>query len=198
MDEETLIGFHGTKKDNIESICINNFDENDDILNRLFLGSGIYFFYEYEDAIDWNIKESKKNLNRLPDFLELKQRYGVIKSNIICDKNRILDLDNKEMFFKLEKLLEKYEGKLTTKEEYIKAKNKTSAIINMLYKRKLIERDVIIKTFIEKIDINKNLASLKNYPRKMFCVKSNILITNREEYNCLTEEMFNSIIYFSK
>lgn len=198
MSETTLIGFHGTEKSNIQSICINNFNENNDKFNKLFLGAGIYFFCKYEDAIDWNIKESRKVLNRLPFFLELKQNYGTIKSNITCNKNRILNLDNKEMLFKLEILLEKYEGKLSTKIEYIQAQNKTSAVLNMLYKRKKINKDIIIKTFIETIDTKKSLSSLKNYPRKMFCVKNPNLISNREDYDCLTEELFNSIIYFSK
>ena len=43
MDED-IIGYHGTKKELVESICTENFIINNDEDNKLFLGYGIYFF----------------------------------------------------------------------------------------------------------------------------------------------------------
>ena len=44
MNEKTLTGYHGTKKELVETICTNNFNINKDVNNKLFLGFGIYFF----------------------------------------------------------------------------------------------------------------------------------------------------------
>ena len=195
MDVE-IEGYHGTDKQNIESICSNNFEIKKDLKNKLFLGFGAYFFFEYEDAVDWNVKELRDDLNRVPKYNELQNKKSVVKADIKCKDTDILNLDDKEMLLKFEILVEKYQGKLSTKPEFINAKNKTAAIINMLYQRKLIKRNIIIKTFIETIKTNRFLQSLKNYPRKMVCVKDNKYISNIYEYNELSKEKYDSIVYF--
>lgn len=195
MDVE-IEGYHGTDKENIESICSNNFEIKKDLKNKLFLGFGAYFFFEYEDAVDWNVKELRDDLNRVPKYDELQNKKSVVKADIKCKDTDILNLDDKEMLLKFEILVEKYQGKLSTKPEFINAKNKTAAIINMLYQRKLIKRNIIIKTFIETIKTNRFLQSLKNYPRKMVCVKDNKYISNIYEYNELSKEKYDSIVYF--
>lgn len=195
MDVE-IEGYHGTDKENIESICSNNFEIKKDLKNKLFLGFGAYFFFEYEDAVDWNVKELRDDLNRVPKYDELQNKKSVVKADIKCKDTDILNLDDKEMLLKFEILVEKYQGKLSTKLEFINAKNKTAAIINMLYQRKLIKRNIIIKTFIETIKTNRFLQSLKNYPRKMICVKDNKYISNIYEYNELSKEKYDSIVYF--
>ncbi len=195
MDVE-IEGYHGTDKENIESICSNNFEIKKDLKNKLFLGFGAYFFFEYEDAVDWNVKELRDDLNRVPKYNELQNKKSVVKADIKCKDTDILNLDDKEMLLKFEILVEKYQGKLSTKPEFINAKNKTAAIINMLYQRKLIKRNIIIKTFIETIKTNRFLQSLKNYPRKMVCVKDNKYISNIYEYNELSKEKYDSIVYF--
>lgn len=82
-----------------------------------------------------------------------------------------------------------------TKTEYRRSKNKTSAIINMMYRRKLITRKVIIKTFVEEIK-PKIFDSFKSYPRKMFCVKDKSIIFNNKEVENLNEELVKSVMYF--
>lgn len=108
-----------------------------------------------------------------------------------------MDLDEKENLVKLEMLVDKIKGKLITKPEYQRARNKTSAIINMLYKRGKLKKKVIVKTFIETIDM-KNLSSFKNYARKMFCVKDVNVIARNKENKELKEEVFEGIIFFYK
>jgi len=196
MNEE-IIGYHGTKKDNVESILINNFKINEDKYNKLFLGAGIYFFNICGDAVDWNIKSFIKEFSYLPEWNIYINKYSVIKSKINVNKEDILDLDEKENLYKFEMLVEKIKGKLEKKSEFLRAKNKTSAIINMMYCRNLINKKVIIKTFVEQINV-KNLNSFKNYSRKMFCVKDEGIIKENKEKIDIDEEMFNSIVYFYK
>ncbi len=196
MDEESLIiGYHGTKRENIDLICKDNFSMSLDKENKLFLGYGVYFFYLCDDALDWNIKRFIEDFKYLPGYEIILNKYGIIKSNIKLKENDILDLDNKDKLYKLEILIKKFEGKFVTKPEYLRAKNKTSAIINILYNRKLLNKKILSKTFFEQIK-TKELNSLKNYPRKMFCVKdTSIIKENREETN-IDSKLFDSVIYF--
>ncbi len=196
-EDNTIIGYHGTKKENIESICKNNFIINKDEDNKLFLGYGIYFFYIYDDAVDWNIKSFMKEFSYLPGFEMIANKYGVIESKVQANEDDILDLDEKDKLYKFEILVDKFKGKLSTKQEYIRAKNKTTAIINMMYRRGLINKKILAKTFVEQIN-TKNLNAFKNYTRKMFCVKdSSIILENREKID-LDNNLFESIIYFYK
>lgn len=197
MDEETLIGYHGTKKELVSSICTNNFNINKDINNKLYLGFGIYFFYESDDALDWNVKSFVKEFSVLPKWDIFIDKFSIIKSEINLSQDDILDLDKKENLKKIEILIEKLENKLVMSQEYSRAPNKTAAILNMLYKRKLTSKKVISKTFFEKIN-TKHLHSLKNYPRKMFCVKDNSIILKNKEKLDTDENAFESIIYFYK
>ncbi len=196
MDEE-IIGYHGTKKELVKSICENNFIVNEDKDNNLFLGSGIYFFYLCDDAIDWNIKKFIKIFSYLPKWELLISKYTIIQSTIKVKQEDILDLDEKDKLYKFELLVEKIKGKLITKPEYIRAKNKTAAIINMMYKRNLITKKMIAKTFIEQIN-TKTFDAFKNYPRKMFCVKDKSIILENKEKVDISKEIFESIVYFYK
>lgn len=195
MNGEILTGYHGTKKENIDSICLNNFEINKDVNSKLFLGYGVYFFEKYSDAADWNVKSFIKEYKYFPKYEIMVQKYSIIESEIRISNEDVLDLDEKENLFKLEIALEKIKGKLITKPEYQRAKNKTSAMINMMYKRKLIKRKIIMKTFWEQINV-KNLNSLKNYPRKMFCVKDISIIVKNKESKILDENDFESIVFF--
>lgn len=195
MEEETIEGYHGTKSENIELICTGNFNINEDIINKLYLGSGIYFFVELSDALDWNIKEYIKEHKCIPSYEKITKEYGIIKSIIVVSKCEILDLDKKDILRKFELLISRCNGKLVTKEQYKKASNKTTAIINMMYKRGEIKRKILMKTFFEPIG-TKHLHGLKNYPRKMICVKSNDLIKEKTKINEISKEDYDSIIYF--
>lgn len=196
MNEEKLItGYHGTKRENIDSICKNNFSISLDKENKLFLGYGVYFFYSCEDALDWNIKKFIEKFKYLPEYKIVINKYGIIESNIYVKEDDILDLDNKEKLYRLEILIKKFEGKFVTKPEYIRAKNKTSAIINILYNRKLMNKKILSKTFFEQIK-TKELNSFKNYPRKMFCIKDTSIINKNKEEKNINNDLFDSIIYF--
>jgi len=195
MKEITIEGYHGTERKNIELICANNFIVNQDLNNKLYLGSGVYFFIELSDALDWNIKEYKKRYNCIPIYEKMVEQYGIIKSIIIVREDEILDLDKKDALRKFELLISKCSGKLFSKEQYKNAKNKTAAIINMMYSRGEIKRKVIIKTFFEEIGA-KYLYSFKKYPRRMLCVKNNDVIKENTSINETSKEEYDSIIYF--
>lgn len=192
---ETIKGYHGTSKDNASLIIKDNFRINKDENNKLYLGTGVYFFYKIDDAVDWNIKLFEKEYSSVPKWQELIDNYSVVESEIYVDNRDILDLDQKENLYKLEMLIKKFEKKLESRQDYWTAKRKTSAIINYLYEIKEIKKKVVIRTFFEQIRIEK-FNELKLYPRKMFCVKDISIISKNKEKLDIEESLFNSIIYF--
>ena len=77
-----LVGYHGTIKTNAEKILSSGIfkesNEKDD-----WLGHGIYFFADVENAIKW----ANERANRY------NEEAVVLSANIKCDMNRYLNLD---------------------------------------------------------------------------------------------------------
>ena len=77
-----LVGYHGTIKTNAEKILSSGIfkesNEKDD-----WLGHGIYFFADIENAIKW----ANERANRY------NEEAVVLSANIKCDMNRYLNLD---------------------------------------------------------------------------------------------------------
>ena len=155
------------------------------------------FFYLSDDALDWNIKSFIKEFSVLPQYNALLSKYSMIESSIKVNEQDFLDLDEKENLYKLEMLADKIKNKLAMSQEYARAPNKTAAILNMLYKKRLTSKKIISKTFFETIN-TKELHSFKNYPRKMFCVKDKSIIFENKEKLDIDKKSFESIIYFYK
>lgn len=192
---KNIIGYHGTKKEYVESIIDDNFKVCEDKESELLLGYGVYFFYEYDNALDWNIYRYKKRFLILPDFGSILSNYFIIESDIKVNEDDILDLDEIDKIYKLEIIVKKYANKFLTSFDYLNAKNKTSAIINMLYQKNIINKKLISKTFFSKKKM-KVFDSFKKHPRKMFCVKDRSIIVKNKEKLDVDENTFNSIIYF--
>ena len=109
---EQIIGYYGTNKNNVASICSKNFRINKDKYNKLYLGAGVYFFFNLDDALDWNVKSFKREYGCYPEWNKLISTYSIIESLIEVDEKNILDLDKKENLFKLEILKKKIDEKL--------------------------------------------------------------------------------------
>ena len=106
---EQIIGYHGTNKKNVSSICSKNFRINKDKRNKLYLGAGVYFFFKLDDALDWNVKSFKKEYECNPEWNAFMNNYSIIESLIDVEEKDILDLDKKENLYKLEILIRKWQ-----------------------------------------------------------------------------------------
>lgn len=77
-----LTGYHGTSKENAKNILgSKTFDFS--VGKTEWLGHGIYFYYEYRDAVEWTKKKGMK-----PPAILL----GIVRVR----KNDILDFDSKK------------------------------------------------------------------------------------------------------
>ena len=194
---EMIIGYHGTTKQKAQSICESQFIINEDIENELYLGKGVYFYYNFTHAIEWILKMYRKENKNHIKYSELKLEYAIIEANIQTPKDRILDLDMRTQAIKFDRIVEKIRVRLINKPEYIKAKKKDAAVLNILQEMELISGvDIISKTFYEDIQYNKErVHNLGKIPKRMFCVKNINVIVSKEISNKLNKRIINETIY---
>lgn len=178
--EKNLVLYHGTLRANaLQIIKEQNFIIKDDIENKLFLGTGAYFYLNKEDALEWNnrtiIKQGKRKT--FPSFIELKNKYSIVCAICNVNEENLLDLDNRNDVLKYKLILEKIK-KVVDPYIDLNCKNQLSIIINYLYKQGLIsDVFVILKTFL--YPINKIYGI--SIPKKIVCVKNTKVLKNYTE-----------------
>ena len=170
---DTIIGYHGTTKENALKIYDSQaFIPNEDEKNELFLGRGVYFYLEKNNAVFWNIKRMKDK-NKKIEYTVYSSEYDILEALIEMEEDEILDLDQIENYLKFKKYLERVSNILNESEFYKNAKNKDAALINFMEKRgDLGSTKVIKKIFYLRNGTFDNIR----LSRTMFCVKDEKVI----------------------
>ena len=168
-----IVGYHGTKYDNAQSIIKNGFDlkkctPRDDH----WLGKGIYFFVDKEFAYWW---------------ADLHGDNGtVLRSNIDCDDDRYLDLDRVSIKVAFLEECKKYR-KMFSK-GYKNRKQLRCSMIE-IYRRVfnylVVSESFVVSyksSFFKKFQIDKSQVNSMwvNFLQKQVCVCENSLINNTE------------------
>lgn len=177
MEEENKKGYHGTKLENALNIVKNQtFIFNPDDNNELFLGAGVYFYYDRLDAIEWNIKDYRdKNNYNFPEYKDLLDCYSIVETDLAINKGNILDLDDREGFIKYKEIVKNIKDFLKTIEDY-KDKNELATIINYLYKLGVMDNIYAIKkTFPFSIHNNYGARGIQ---KLMICIKKIDILSN--------------------
>lgn len=186
--EKEYIGYHGTLRENKNSIEDNGFDKSISTdKNQQWLGEGVYFFEDEYYAVDWNVLDIKRNIKKGIDLKVFD--YIIFKASIICNANKMLDMSSPEgvelyKYFKC-KLKQKYikEGKQIEIEKL--DKRSTKFWMNALSDNGFFDEfDVLLASYIRsKQKIGKNDDDfIKNHQRQI-CVKELKCIYNLREYN---------------
>lgn len=177
MDEENIIGYHGTSASSAQNIIKTQiFEYNPDDNNKLFLGAGVYFYYDRLDAIEWNIKDYRDNNNyNFPTYKDLLDCYAVIEANLSIEECNILNLDDREGLMKYKEIVRSIKDFLKPIEDY-KDKNELATIINYLYKLKIVDDIYAIKkTFPFPIP---NSYGARGIQKLMICIKKLDVLNN--------------------
>lgn len=187
--EEYLELYHGTLRENaVQIIKKQYFLVKEDFNNELFLGTGAYFYFDKINAIEWNSRNiSKHNKTKLlPSFIELKNKYSIIKAICNVKAENILDLDNRDDILKYKLIVNKIKKYINID---LNCKNQLSIIINYLYKENLLNSIyIILKTFL--FPINRRYGITLN--KRMACVK-NIDIIKKYEETEITLDEYNKL-----
>lgn len=187
---ETIIGYHGTTKENASKIYNSQtFIPNEDEKNELFLGRGVYFYFEKNNAVFWNIKKMKEEHKKI-DYIVYSSEYDILEVLIGMEEDEILDLDKIENYFKFKKYLERVSKILNQSEIYKNAKNKDAALINFMEKRGELEGVKIIKKiYHQRNDTFDNIR----ISRTMLCVKDENVIGPIIISEIVTKDIFDMV-----
>lgn len=165
-----LVGYHGTIKTNAEKILSSkNFIEsnNDDE----WLGHGIYFFADIENAIKWANERASR----------YKESAIVLSVDIKCDADKYLDLDYKVNRDKVSLFMKDILEKRGKDLSFCKRDEEKRCISFNLYK-KMCNIDVMGFSFFRKIkkgnSLDRDLLGLSSIPEKQICVSNHLCISN--------------------
>ena len=180
-----LVGYHGTTKENAESIY-NNQKFNISVGNELFLGNGIYLYDSCINALYYNIGKYIKMYNKLPKFIELNNSYSILKLDVECEDNQILDLNTYESKYSYIYAMKKIDEIFKDNEEYNDLKFKDGYILNFLIKYRdrhnMLKGCKIIKNIYNKDIVNKNEIKTKKY------IQSRIAYERKQTYYCIIND----------
>lgn len=162
-----LIGYHGTTKTNAEKILKNN-KFNESTSKNDWLGHGIYFFKDIEDAKKWSIEKAHR----------YKDESIVLSANIKCTEEKYIDLDfksNLNLLLSFAKEILKTSGK----DIYFKNKNEEKmCLICDLYKD-FYDMNIMTFTFSKKTSLEiKNTIGFKTLPERQICVSNHQCLSN--------------------
>ena len=134
---ENIIGFHGTKKKFANNIFNSQkFIINKDEKNELFLGNGIYFYYNKEDAIFWNIRTMQKSREKI-SFIIYKENYDILEVSIEYNTENFMDLDDIRIYSKFQMYCKSIEKVLKNTDFNKNNENRfIGPIINLMQKRR--------------------------------------------------------------
>ena len=189
----TIIGYHGTDRKSAKDILEENkFDksENEDD----WLGSGVYFYTKLDNVILLNIRRYINQYKKYPEYKDLSKERKIIISEIQCDEEEILDLNEIENLRKFLGLWKMFYDKVENNKYYKKLKIKDCYIINWLFDHtEYFEGCKVIKNIFQ-LDLKFNRKILD-----IFYNKTRIGYTLHQQYICVIDTgCISSIQLFNK
>lgn len=145
----SFFGFHGTSLNSAKEILKSNFELSKGDIE--WLGNGVYFFTigisskPEDQAEKWAIAQSWDNVSQNYRY----NNYYVLKSKIVVDDNKFLDLTHEDGLEILECLVAKFKSKIKTlgkKLEYL-----DGFLINLARDEGILEIDAIKGNFYIKL-----------------------------------------------
>lgn len=172
--EKVFTGYHGTVGENIDSILQDILKNGFKISskNNEWLGKGIYFFDNINNAHWWNNSHKKKKLNK-----------GIIKAEIFSEIKHFLDLDDEEDRKKFESKIPKYKDILKSQGIEIKEEDASRILACLLLN--LYSKEHGIKLLKKTFSLNnKNYLEILSKTQTQYCVIDNSNIRKKEICFC--------------
>lgn len=183
MNEKNIITvFHGTTKESaLKILKEKHFDKscNDDD----WLGTGIYFYDNFNNAILYNIRKHINETREYPTYKELSEKREILVTNIEYTDDEIVDFNEIENLQKLLGLWKLFYDKVKNYETYKKLKYKDGFMINWL----LRETDYFAGCKILKNIFNLDLR-FKRDINEIFNDKTRIGYNLNQVFLCVLDE----------
>lgn len=195
MDEETKIKcYHGTSKENQESILMEGFRESKPKKGH-WLGQGVYFYQNIYYAIEWNIINYTKKGDSYEDFTI---KSTIIKATLNFEKFELLDLNDPIGYSYYLEIIENIKEKFPEKIKKIE-RNGDIEIIRLLEeleektgKQYISMFDVLMADYPKDIYNKRNKNIKGNFLpciQKQICVKNKDVIEKIETINLKDKEI---------
>lgn len=185
--------FHGTSNKNAANILEDRaFNPGNDEFNEDFLGEGVYFWEEKLEAVDWNIRNYKKENRGKIKISDVIIYYSVLKAHIVAEDSSILDLDTRMCKLIFDNLREEIEETIIKDGRFeVDFDSLTDAtIINYLTIRKKIDNILVIKKrYPISVGERREKSRLNQIYRAMICVKNKSVISDIEKVEITREDL---------
>lgn len=185
MNEETLIGYHATKKKNEKNILKDGFKISNSNSFHHWLGNGIYFWKDTYYAVEWNIIDLEKN--GILTQKNIFNQYTILEAIIKTEKDKVINLSSPKGTIMFERFKENVINSANTEQkERLREINDDIFWVNFMSQKGLFNKyNIIIANYnkIIKKENNNKATDFIKYEQTQICVKSNDLIENVSIYN---------------
>ncbi|MCI8699746.1 MAG: hypothetical protein HFJ47_00190 [Clostridia bacterium] len=180
--DTTIVGYHGTENQSANLILSNNkynkSNNEDD-----WLGSGIYFYDNLENAILYNIRNYINKNKIYPKYVDLIEERVILVNVIKCKEDEIVDLNEFENLRKFLGLWKIFYDKVKNDEEYKKLKLKDGYMINWLYENTIYFKGCKIFKNVFNLDLR-----FKRNISKIFNKKTRIGYNLNQIFICVVDD----------
>lgn len=195
-ESTTLIGYHGTNKQNEQSILKNGFRASKSNSFHHWLGNGIYFWADTYYAVEWNMIDLEKN--GVVTLKNMINQYTIFESIIKVEKNKVINLSSPKGTIIFENFKEQVMSVSNEKQkERLKMIDSDIFWLNYMSKKGLFNKYKVIIANYDKVikSINKNKNDFIKYEQTQICVKDNDTINKNEIYSNKSEikELYNIV-----
>lgn len=194
--------FHGTTIDRAKSIINDNkykkSNNEDD-----WLGSGIYFYDNLDNAILYNIRQYKNDEKKYPTYNDLLEQRGILVNIIEYGEDEIVDLNEFKNLQKFLGMWKMFYDRVKDDEEYKKLHYKDGYMINWLYEKtgyfkgckifkNIFSLDIRFRRNIDRLFNNKTRIGY-NVQQVFLCVVDESCIKSIELFTDDYEEEYETI-----
>lgn len=193
MEEKTLVGYHTTDIDSLNSIMQNGFEMSEP-MSKHWLGKGVYFFIDLYYAVEWKIIGVLKKYN-IEENDEIRNT-GIIIADINYKDFEFVDLSTPMGYEIYKEFLEVIRSNYSEDEYTEIIENGTKYVLKVLENLEHIKNEKYLSAFdIVCADYPKDIGEHKNRfgiegefilaVQKQICVKNLLVI---ESINKLNDE----------
>lgn len=207
-EKETITLYHGTTNESAIEI-LDTQKINDSIKSEEWLGKGKYFYDMYTNAIEYIIRKYKENREISKDisYNNLINNYAILMTDLKCEKEDILNLDDIIILSKFVWAWEKIYKVIKDNKEFKKLTFRDGYIIDYMI-NEVTKYKIVTKTFDRLIQTKEN-RKIENIvfdktrivyeiKQKYICIKDESCIGEIIRYKDNFQEEYNSISKLNK